>query len=79
MRLRNNPNGSANNKSQDDEEADGGDSDTWQPSMEGFLSYLVDSKLVFNTVERIIDESGDVSCKSDCLFFLKDLNLIHCQ
>ncbi|KAJ3697151.1 hypothetical protein LUZ61_000856 [Rhynchospora tenuis] len=34
---------------------------TWQPSMEGFLKYLVDSKLVFETVERIIDESNDVS------------------
>ncbi|KAL2538088.1 glyceraldehyde-3-phosphate dehydrogenase B [Forsythia ovata] len=35
--------------------------ETWQPSMEGFLKYLVDSKLVFSTVERIVDESSDVS------------------
>ncbi|KAF3951377.1 hypothetical protein CMV_022962 [Castanea mollissima] len=34
---------------------------TWQPSMEGFLNYLVDSKLVFNTVERIVDESSHVA------------------
>ncbi|KAI4316731.1 hypothetical protein L6164_024682 [Bauhinia variegata] len=34
---------------------------TWQPSMEGFLKYMVDSKLVFSTVERIVDESSDVS------------------
>uniref|UniRef100_A0A5B6ZNT0 heme oxygenase (biliverdin-producing) n=1 Tax=Davidia involucrata TaxID=16924 RepID=A0A5B6ZNT0_DAVIN len=42
------------------EEDDGG-GETWQPSMEGFLKYLVDSKLVFDTVERIVDESHDVS------------------
>ncbi|CAA3012580.1 probable inactive heme oxygenase 2, chloroplastic [Olea europaea subsp. europaea] len=35
--------------------------ETWQPSMEGFLKYLVDSKLVFSTVERIVDQSSDVS------------------
>ncbi|KAK8677601.1 hypothetical protein V6N13_143129 [Hibiscus sabdariffa] len=29
--------------------------------MEGFLKYLVDSKLVFNTLERIVDESDDVA------------------
>ncbi|KAL6995552.1 putative inactive heme oxygenase 2, chloroplastic, variant 2 [Sarracenia purpurea var. burkii] len=39
----------------------GGRGKTWQPSMEGFLKYLVDSKLVFDTVERIVDESNDVS------------------
>ncbi|KAJ4790800.1 Heme oxygenase 2 [Rhynchospora pubera] len=37
------------------------DENTWQPSMEGFLKYLVDSKLVFETVERIIDESTNES------------------
>ena len=35
----------------------------WEPSMEGFLNYLVDSKLVFNTVERIVDESSHVACE----------------
>ena len=35
----------------------------WKPSMEGFLNYLVDSKLVFNTVERIVDESSHVACE----------------
>ncbi|MCD9640971.1 putative inactive heme oxygenase 2, chloroplastic [Datura stramonium] len=35
--------------------------ETWQPSIEGFLKYLVDSKLVFSTIERIVDESSDVS------------------
>ncbi|XP_061350220.1 probable inactive heme oxygenase 2, chloroplastic [Gastrolobium bilobum] len=37
------------------------DSDTWQPSMEGFLRYLVDSNLVFHTIERIVDQYDDVS------------------
>lgn len=46
-----------------DEDDGGGGEETWQPSMEGFLKYLVDSKLVFSTIERIVDESSDVSCK----------------
>lgn len=37
--------------------------ETWVPTMEGFLKYLVDSKLVFSTIERIVDESNDVSCE----------------
>ncbi|KAL0369021.1 UNVERIFIED_CONTAM: putative inactive heme oxygenase 2, chloroplastic [Sesamum calycinum] len=52
------------------------DSETWRPSIEGFLKYLVDSELVFSTVERIVDESSDVSYvyfrktgleRSDCI------------
>ncbi|XP_028802952.1 probable inactive heme oxygenase 2, chloroplastic [Neltuma alba] len=43
------------------EEDNCSEDETWQPSMEGFLKYLVDSKLIFTTVERIVDESGDVS------------------
>ncbi|XP_062174124.1 probable inactive heme oxygenase 2, chloroplastic [Alnus glutinosa] len=39
----------------------GGGGVTWQPIMDGFLKYLVDSKLVFNTVERIVDESSHVA------------------
>ncbi|KAG6624711.1 probable inactive heme oxygenase 2, chloroplastic [Carya illinoinensis] len=34
---------------------------TWEPTLDGFLKYLVDSKLVFDTVERIVDESSDVA------------------
>ncbi|KAH6755703.1 alpha/beta-Hydrolases superfamily protein [Perilla frutescens var. hirtella] len=54
---------------------DGG-GETWQPSIEGFSKYLVDSKLVFSTVERIVDETTDVSYvyfrrtgleRSDCI------------
>lgn len=46
---------------------DGGSEETWKPSIEGFLKYLVDSKLVFTTIERIVDDSSDVSCK--CYYF----------
>jgi hypothetical protein len=42
----------------------GGGGVTWQPIMDGFLKYLVDSKLVFNTVERIVDESSHVACEN---------------
>ncbi|XP_039041905.1 probable inactive heme oxygenase 2, chloroplastic [Hibiscus syriacus] len=38
-----------------------GETETWSSSMEGFLKYLVDSKLVFSTIERIVDESDDVA------------------
>ncbi|CAA0830295.1 Probable inactive heme oxygenase 2-chloroplastic [Striga hermonthica] len=73
MRLRNsgksksraNSNGVESEKNNevdgDAEEKDDGDGDEWQPSMEGFLKYLVDSELVFRTVESIVDESTDVS------------------
>lgn len=29
----------------------------WEPSVEGYLKFLVDSKLVYDTLERIIDEA----------------------
>lgn len=50
--------------SEKEEEGNGdgdGDDDIWIPSMEGFVKYLVDSKLVFDTLERIVDKSDDVS------------------
>ncbi|ESQ33507.1 hypothetical protein EUTSA_v10008345mg [Eutrema salsugineum] len=46
---------------EEEEEDDGLEGETWSPSKEGFLSFLVDSKLVFDTIERIVDESEDVS------------------
>lgn len=47
--------------------SDGGEGgETWIPNLEGFVKYLVDSKLVFDTVERIVDESSDVAC--ECFF-----------
>lgn len=66
MRLRN-ANGKkvdpANDKEQEGEDGDELEGETWSPSKEGFLNFLVDSKLVFDTIERIVDESEDVSCK----------------
>ncbi|XP_043712000.1 probable inactive heme oxygenase 2, chloroplastic isoform X2 [Telopea speciosissima] len=40
---------------------DGVVEETWQPSMEGFLKYLVDSKLVFDTLDSIVEASDDVA------------------
>lgn len=59
--------------SKQEEEVDNGglNGESWQPSMEGFLKYLVDSKLVFSTIERIVDESSDVSCK---FMFISDID-----
>ncbi|XP_050126380.1 probable inactive heme oxygenase 2, chloroplastic isoform X2 [Malus sylvestris] len=51
------------NSSESDADGDGGETETWRPSLEGFIKYLVDSKLVFDTVERIVDESNDVACE----------------
>ncbi|GFP94537.1 probable inactive heme oxygenase 2 chloroplastic [Phtheirospermum japonicum] len=81
MKLRN-----SEKEDNKEEKNDGGDEDTWQPSMEGFLKYLVDSELVFRTVERIVDESSDVSYvyfrktgleRSDCI--LKDLEWLRSE
>lgn len=76
MKLRNNGKSKSGNAStvgnesdnreeqeiESEREENNGD-ETWQPSIEGFLKYLVDSKLVFSAVERIVDESTDVSCE----------------
>lgn len=45
------------------ESEESGGEETWQPSMDGFVKYLVDSKLVFDFIERVVDESSDVSCE----------------
>ena len=51
-------------KSESESEGSGGEGEeTWQPTVEGFVKYLVDSKLVFDFVERIVDESSHVSCE----------------
>ncbi|XP_012071692.1 probable inactive heme oxygenase 2, chloroplastic [Jatropha curcas] len=51
-----------NNNELDEKEEEGAlDGETWVASMEGFVKYLVDSKLVFDTIERIVDKSDDVS------------------
>uniref|UniRef100_A0ACD5XL62 Uncharacterized protein n=1 Tax=Avena sativa TaxID=4498 RepID=A0ACD5XL62_AVESA len=46
------------------EVADEGDvevQEEWMPSIEGFVRYLVDCKLVFDTVERVVAGSTDVA------------------
>ncbi|EPS64860.1 hypothetical protein M569_09921, partial [Genlisea aurea] len=45
----------------------------WEATMEGLLKYLVDSRLVFSTIERIVDESSDVS-----LVYLRNTGLERC-
>ncbi|GJN40711.1 hypothetical protein PR202_gn00004 [Eleusine coracana subsp. coracana] len=50
------------NKEHEEEEEEGDvQAGEWMPSMEGFVKYLVDSKLVFDTIERIVAESTDVA------------------
>lgn len=72
MKLRNTPKTNITHKEEESEEYNDDDGDgTWQPSMEGFLKYLVDSKLIFNTVDRIIDDSQDVSCEHSPFFILQ--------
>uniref|UniRef100_M8BZK5 Uncharacterized protein n=1 Tax=Aegilops tauschii TaxID=37682 RepID=M8BZK5_AEGTA len=48
-----------------EEEEDNHEVEEWMPSMEGFVGYLVDSKLVFDTVERIIAGSTDVASSQE--------------
>lgn len=50
-----------NESGSESEEREGEEEETWQPSMEGFVKYLVDCKLVFEFIERVVDESSDVS------------------
>lgn len=51
-------------ESESESEGSGGEGEeTWQPTVEGFVKYLVDSKLVFDFVERVVDESSHVSCE----------------
>ncbi|KAI4996980.1 probable inactive heme oxygenase 2, chloroplastic [Hordeum vulgare subsp. vulgare] len=50
-----------NDEVKEEEGEDNHEVEEWMPSMEGFVRYLVDSKLVFDTVERIIAGSTDVA------------------
>ncbi|XP_048436123.1 probable inactive heme oxygenase 2, chloroplastic [Pyrus x bretschneideri] len=49
------------NSSESDADGDGGETETWRRSLEGFIKFLVDSRLVFDTLERIVDESNGVA------------------
>lgn len=53
----------------------------WMPSMEGFVRYLVDSKLVFGAIERVVAESTDVACESQFSspFFALSAILVNCR
>lgn len=35
----------------------------WDPSVEGYLKFLVDSKLVYDTLEKIVQEAPHPSCE----------------
>lgn len=51
--------------SDDESEIDDVNSDDqmWEPELEGLMRYLVESRFVFSTIERLVDESQDVSCE----------------
>lgn len=35
----------------------------WEPSVDGYLKFLVDSKLVYDTLERIVEDSAFPFCE----------------
>lgn len=35
----------------------------WEPSVEGYLKFLVDSKLVYDTLERIVEKAAFPECE----------------
>lgn len=35
----------------------------WEPTIEGYLRFLVDSKLVYDTLERIVEKASSPWCK----------------
>lgn len=62
-----------------DSEVEGGVNDDdvdWIPDLDGFLKYLVESRFVFSTVERLVDESQDVSCKFFTTFHMNFISYI---
>lgn len=40
----------------------------WEPTVEGYLRFLVDSKVVYDTLESIVSEAACPWCKSFCLW-----------
>lgn len=52
--------------------------DAWHASMEGFISYLVDTHLIFATLQRIVDESDNVSCEFNISSSYIPLIALHC-
>ena len=35
----------------------------WEPTVEGYLRFLVDSKLVYDTLERIVEKAAFPECE----------------
>lgn len=38
----------------------------WEPTVEGYLRFLVDSKLVYDTLENIVEKASVPYCESTC-------------
>lgn len=47
----------------------------WEPSIDGYLQFLVDSKLVYDTLEGIIDKAPFPSCGYPFSIFLEFFSL----
>lgn len=45
----------------------------WEPSVEGYLRFLVDSKLVYDTLEKIMEKAPFPECE----FFLTSISQIY--
>lgn len=45
----------------------------WEPTVEGYLKFLVDSKLVYDTFEKIVDKADFPECK---VFYLCSVLLL---
>lgn len=39
----------------------------WEPTIDGYLKFLVDSKLVYDTLEKIVDKADFPECKLSLL------------
>jgi heme oxygenase len=42
----------------------------WEPTVDGYLRFLVDSKIVYDTLEKIVQDAAYPYCKTFFLFFL---------
>lgn len=48
----------------------------WEPSINGYLRFLMDSKLVYDTLEAIVQKAPHPSCKIFDLLVLISFNFI---
>lgn len=42
----------------------------WEPTVEGYLRFLVDSKLVYDTLENIVEKASVPYCESTCCLWI---------